>query len=173
MDSNLTYILLNPNGRLAPASFWRGYILLIAVYLVLLTIQIHGGDFLLQVAGMFSLMLIWPYLCVFGKRLHDAGQSAWWCVPAFLGMSAVGLIAKSIVMVVMYGEEIIEMVDTSGALQLDPELAEAVRRGIFLPSALIDLAVAIGAGYILAHLRSDRQDNQYGPTTLPNGAASD
>lgn len=170
---DLTVILLNPNGRLFPGMFWRGYILLIAVYLVLLTIQIHGGTFLMQVAGMFSLLLIWPFLCVTGKRLHDAGQSAWWSALVFFGMVVVSLVAKSIVMLIMFGEKILALIDKDGAMQPNPELEEAVRLGIFLPAALIDMAVAVGAGFVLANLRSDRRENQYGPPPLSNDAPPD
>ncbi len=170
---DLTNTLFNPNGRLSPAMFWRGYILLIAVYLVFLTIEIHGGSLLGMIAGSMMLLLVWPYLCVFGKRLHDAGKSAWWSAPIFVGIVTVGLVAKSIILLMMMGEEVMAAVDTNGALHVDPELAEMVRLKIFLPAALIDLAAGLGAGFILANLRSDRRENQYGPPTLPNGSGQD
>ncbi|MEE9381148.1 MAG: DUF805 domain-containing protein [Hyphomonadaceae bacterium] len=170
---DLTNTLFNPNGRLSPGMYWRGYIYLIAVYMVFQTIQVHGGSLLMQVAAMLGLMMIWPFIALTGKRLHDSGRSAWWVVPIIFGMMFVGLVVKSIILMMMISPDDLATIQSRGPLEIDLEMAERVRRMIFLPGALVDLAVAVGAGYLLAGLLSDRRANQYGPSPLSNDGAED
>jgi uncharacterized membrane protein YhaH (DUF805 family) len=67
---NYQGLLLNPNGRIGQREFWIGVLIIIAGNLV--------AGFVPLVGLLLSLALIYVGVCVYGKRLHDAGRSAWW-----------------------------------------------------------------------------------------------
>jgi hypothetical protein len=88
-------------------------------------------------------------------------------------MMMVALVAKSIILMMMISPDDLAAIQSRGPLEIDLEMAERVRRMIFLPGALVDLAVAVGAGYLLAGMLSDRRTNKYGPSPLSNDGAED
>ena len=82
---DLQYVLLNPNGRIAQREFWIGVGLLICGNVVSGIIPALGG--------LIWLFLIYVGVCVYGKRLHDTGRSAWlhlvpWAIT--LALTSVG-----------------------------------------------------------------------------------
>ena len=66
---DMQYVLLNPNGRIAPRDFWIGVLILIGGNILLTPIPVIGG--------LVWLLLVYVGICVYGKRLHDTGRSAW------------------------------------------------------------------------------------------------
>ena len=70
---DISRVLLSPKGRIGPRDFLRGLILLTGAGLIIqvLTVVASIGAAILQYP------MLWAYFCVFGKRLHDAGQTAW------------------------------------------------------------------------------------------------
>lgn len=62
------FLLFNPNGRIGPRDYWIGVAIIIGGNLL--------ADVLPVLGGLLWLLLIWVGLCVYGKRLHDAGRSA-------------------------------------------------------------------------------------------------
>lgn len=82
---DLQYVLLNPNGRIAQREFWIGVGLLICGNVLSGMIPALGG--------LIWLFLIYVGVCVYGKRLHDTGRSAWlhlvpWAIT--LALTSVG-----------------------------------------------------------------------------------
>lgn len=66
---NMGHVLFSPNGRIGQQDFWIGVLIIV------------GGNI---VAGALPLIgfivwlgMIWVGVAVYGKRLHDAGKSAW------------------------------------------------------------------------------------------------
>ncbi|TGY89701.1 DUF805 domain-containing protein [Marinicauda algicola] len=80
---NIGQVLFNPNGRIGQQEYWIGILIIIAGNIVAGFIPILGF--------IISLGLIYVGVCVYGKRLHDAGKSAWihavpWAVSIVLGV---------------------------------------------------------------------------------------
>lgn len=61
------YIFFKPSGRLGKKAYWQGLGLMAAVLL--------PTTFII---GFLSwILLFYPSICLYGKRLHDAGKSVW------------------------------------------------------------------------------------------------
>jgi uncharacterized membrane protein YhaH (DUF805 family) len=80
---NLGHVLFSPNGRIGQQEYWIGILILVGSNVFLTWIPLLG-------------MLIWAALiymgiCIYGKRLHDIGKSAWvhglvWAIQLAIGM---------------------------------------------------------------------------------------
>ena len=69
MQVDWQYLLMNPNGRISQRDYWIGVLVLVVGNVLAGMIPLLGG--------LLWLFLIWVGLCVYGKRLHDFGRSAW------------------------------------------------------------------------------------------------
>jgi uncharacterized membrane protein YhaH (DUF805 family) len=73
------FLFLSGEGRIGQRDFWLSALVLIGVTILGALIP-----FLLPLVG---LLLLWPWICVFTKRLHDFGKSGWLqVVPLGVGM---------------------------------------------------------------------------------------
>lgn len=98
---DMQYVLLNPNGRIAPREFWIGVLILVAGNVL--------AGVLPAVGGLLWLFLIYVGVCVYGKRLHDAGRSAWLHIVPWgitLVISAIGglILGGAILSAVLAGD---------------------------------------------------------------------
>jgi uncharacterized membrane protein YhaH (DUF805 family) len=111
MISTFTWFLLSSNGRSSRQEFWLGYFGLIAVLGFLirtlpnLVLYKHTGrlwyrdelDLALRWPAIAAVLIVgWPLIAVFVKRLHDLNVSGWWMVavlalPPFSKMTGVSL----------------------------------------------------------------------------------
>jgi uncharacterized membrane protein YhaH (DUF805 family) len=100
---DMQYVLLNPNGRIAPRDFWIGVLILI------------GGNIMAgvlpAVGGLLWLFLIYVGVCVYGKRLHDTGRSAWlhvipWGITLVLTTIGGMLVGGAILSAVLAGDDV-------------------------------------------------------------------
>lgn len=87
---NMVHVLFDPNGRITPRAFWIGVALIIGANIVSNLIPVLGR--------LIWLGLIYVGVCVYGKRLHDAGRSAWlhaipWAVWLALNIAGGVLVA--------------------------------------------------------------------------------
>lgn len=163
-------LLCNPNGRIGRRDFWRGVILLVGAMIVLQVGGIYGGGALMAVFGLLTWLMPYFYLCVFGKRFHDSGRTAWFYLLAlvayfvlsgFLSYGLTHIFASSSLAL----QEEMEMLMRQGqwvdAIAYGPEIAKQQ----MIPT-LLSLFAANGLiGYVVARLRSDPYENQYGPPT--------
>jgi uncharacterized membrane protein YhaH (DUF805 family) len=62
-------LLISPKGRIGRRSFWVGFAIVIVLSLVLGALG--------PVGRLTAFLLIWPQICVHGKRLHDMNRTAW------------------------------------------------------------------------------------------------
>ncbi|TRO96783.1 DUF805 domain-containing protein [Glycocaulis profundi] len=144
---NIVNLLFVPNGRIAAGPFWIGVAILIAVNLVSQFIPILGF--------VLSLLMVYVGVCVYGKRLHDAGKSAWlhvipWIVSLIVMFVSIGMVTGEIIAATEAGEE----PDLTVLFAANPAAA-----GVFAFSLLIWLGWTVWVGT----LKSDPAANRHGP----------
>jgi hypothetical protein len=72
--------MLNPQGRLDPVTFRNAAMILIAIGAIFSLLPVVQPA--LTMLSFLSLVLIYPWIVIWVKRLHDAGKSGW----MFLGV---------------------------------------------------------------------------------------
>jgi uncharacterized membrane protein YhaH (DUF805 family) len=147
-------VLFKPNGRIGSGQFWAGWGALVAAnvisnFIPILNILLYFG-------------LIYVGVCVYGKRLHDMGRSAWlvaipWGIGLVLGIVGLFLSAPGIMELSQGDQQALEN-PVVAMSAMGPYLA-FVGIGMCLWLAL---TVWVGTG------KTDPNDNQYGPG--PNGS---
>ena len=164
-------LLFSPNGRIGVRDFWRGAILLTGFWIVAQVLITYGGAFLGLMLGMLTWASVYCYLCVYGKRLHDSGRSAWYFVfflAAFVFIS--GIVADIFIRLLV-----------PEALEIRGEMEYLMRRGEWMeamttygpklsqmtlvPQMLSLLAANAILAYVGARLRSDPNANAHGEPT--------
>lgn len=81
---DLVHILFNPNGRIGRKSFWIGWAISLVAGIVLGMIPVIGM--------LIGLANIYVGVCVYGKRLHDMGKTAWLYGGLLIAMMGIGII---------------------------------------------------------------------------------
>ena len=103
-------ILFNPNGRIRASEFWRGVIVLVGLQILLyLGIAYVSPWFILLYMPLF-----YPYLCVYGKRLHDSSKTAW----IFLGFLVASIILGEILGNLLSGFSNIDQAAVSAQMEI-------------------------------------------------------
>ncbi|NQY41364.1 MAG: DUF805 domain-containing protein [Henriciella sp.] len=167
-------LLFNPNGRIARTRFLQGMVVLTVASVLV----VAGSTMVSNMVGFINLLLIFPYICVFGKRLHDAGTTAWWVIGLWLG----SMLAAFILGLVFGG-----FFMTSEMVEIQEEMSERLAAGDFagfmqgteiLSDKMLPLNIltTIGSNLILAlvvgALKTEPRENKHGPvpgTTGPSG----
>ncbi|MEL6324344.1 MAG: DUF805 domain-containing protein [Pseudomonadota bacterium] len=170
-------ILFNPNGRINASEFWRGLIVLIAASIVLNVASVYGPIALSLILGLVSLLFIYPYICLFGKRLHDANRSAWWFLAFLAGAIIASFIGGFLMQSVIPGQaeftEEIEELSQSGDFNAVLELTREQSRSLMIPSIISSTVISLIIGWFAARLPSEPGPNQYGPPTDGSALADD
>ncbi len=158
-------LLFNPQGRILRNRFWQGLVML-TVASVLVT---AGSAMVSSAVGFVSLLLVYPYICVYGKRLHDAGTTAWWVIAIWLG---------SVVLSFIFGLVAGPFFTTAEDVQIQQEMAERMAAGDLtgmmegaeilskrmLPLNLIaTVGVNVILGLIIGSLPTQQSENKHGP----------
>ena len=91
---NWQYALFDLHGRISQATYWRCVLILFAGNVILPMIPVLGW--------IASVVMIWCGVAIYGKRLHDAGKSAWlhaapWGINIALMIAAFMLFGAGIV----------------------------------------------------------------------------
>lgn len=175
------FLFLEPQGRLAPTPFARGLVLLTGVFMIITVLSAVVSPSL----GPLQVVLIFPYICLFGKRLHDAGLSAWLWLAFLLGYGLVNLVATSAffpvlspqayamqaevqtitVEVLKGGISPIQLEAYTERMQLFTRLSAVTSvASLLLSSALV--------GFAAYRMRSDPKPNRHGPPTLGGPAST-
>lgn len=175
---SLMQILFSPKGRIGPGAFWRGLIVLIGVGVVLTVGGAYGPGPVQMIAGLLSIAIIYPYICVFGKRLHDSGKSAWLWILFAIGYIIVNQILVMILLPFFPGmPEVIAETEARSAelmesgdfsLTLFMELMTDQAQKTLVPSIVLSVLASLITGFFAARLFSYPETNQYGPP--PGGA---
>lgn len=163
---SLASILFSPAGRIGPGNFWRGYIIILAVSLVIQVINVLMGPSALSMPlGLVSLVLYWCTIAVFVKRLHDTGATGWWVVAIAGGWTLVMLVGVAIILGIFAGDVMSTAMQDESYAQ-SPQFMRDMQDAIFVPGTALGLVINIALGFIMANLRSDPNTNPYGPPTV-------
>jgi len=167
---SLSTVLFNPNGRIGPRDFWRGVIVLVAAMIVFQVASVYGGTLLGGLLGVITVAMPYPYLCVYGKRLHDAGRSAWFFLLFLLGYVMFDGLFQYIALPVLSPEAadlrkemtmLLEQGQFADAFAYGPQIARES-----LLTALISLFIVNAVlGWLAARLPSEQGTNAHGPPT--------
>ncbi|MDJ0922657.1 MAG: DUF805 domain-containing protein [Henriciella sp.] len=158
-------LLFNPQGRIDRNRFWQGM-----VVLTVCTVLVSAGYRMVAVPLVFlHFVLVYPYICVIGKRLHDAGFSAGLVVLVWIGAMIANQFVSGILGAFLISEETMAAYEAVvGHLErneIDPAmegmvivlrdtLSTAIAAGI-VTNAIV--AMAVGA------FPSQPRDNKHGP----------
>lgn len=169
------FLFLEPQGRLAPKPFARGLVVLTAIFMVITVLSAVVSPGL----GILQYAMVFPYVCLFGKRLHDAGMTAWLWLAFLAGFGVVNLILSPILLPLLSPQafeiqlEIQKMMEADGFTVAFESLAERAPEYARLSAVTSVAALLIASavtGFAAYRLRSDPKTNRHGPPTL-NGPA--
>ncbi len=165
-------LLFSPSGRINPADFMRGVIILIIISAVLTLLPLISPA--LGMLGMLGIVMIWCWIVLFVKRFHDAGKSGWMTVAVVVVMVVLSMIMSSVITSTfaedMQAEiqkaamEAAESGDIGSIFKGSMEAGQAMAKKIAIPSAIgsaiLSYAIAWGVNKFFPH---DPEENQYGP----------
>lgn len=155
-------LLFSPKGRIGPSDLWKGLIILLILQVLITVISAFSPMALTMLLGIVSIALLYPFVCVLGKRLHDNGKSAWWVILVIVAYLVVSWILTFLLLSVFGLNPM-----TAGA---NPEAMAAYRQSSLLPSILGAIVMTAILGFIMATLKSEPGTNKYGPP--PGGDTS-
>lgn len=140
-------LFLDAKGRIGKKDFWIGFLILFVTGIILSFLPIIG-----QIAG---LLLIYPNVCVFSKRLHDFGKTGWLAAVPFV----IGLVA-GIAVAVTGGAALL-----SGGAGMEADALAAVgSAGLVM---LLAFVAYIGFVLWVGLSKGDEGTNQYGSPRNP------
>lgn len=149
---NLGHALFGLNGRIGQQDFWIGVLIIVGGNII--------AGFIPLLGFLIWLALIWVGIAVYGKRLHDAGRSAWLhVIPWALGMV---LFVIGILMIVAAGVTAGLMSD-GGDLSSEQVIALITGGGggiaVMSASSLVWLIYTVWVGV----MKGDPEANAHGP----------
>lgn len=161
------FVFFNPEGRTAPNLFGQGFIILTGVCMI---VQI-AAVLVSPAFGMLQYALVFPYLCVFAKRLHDAGHSAWWYVAFLVGYMVLNMIFGAITLPILSPaafamqaefQAILQQEGVTRMLEVMAERAQELQRLSVVSSIASFLLSSAVLGFIAMRLKQDVSPNKYG-----------
>jgi uncharacterized membrane protein YhaH (DUF805 family) len=154
---NWQNLFLSANGRIGQKDFWIGFLIVFVASIILGLIPILG-----QIAG---LLLIYPTVCLYSKRLHDFGKTGWLAALPY----AVGAVIM-LIMLLAGGAAFFGMASGS-AVEAGGAMAAVGMIGLL---AVLFFLAWLGFTLWVGLSKGDPAANQYGPppASLIGGAAT-
>lgn len=156
----------NLNGRLDGKSFLTAFLVLFAAGIALQLVS----AFVSPLIGLVGLVLIWCNIAVFGKRLHDAGYTAWLVIAIFIVFAIISSIVGLVVTPIMAPEAVeaqkrlteLQMSGQIGFAEAMHHTAEISRMQLSasIVTSIISSLIIGGAMYMLP---TQKADNKHGP----------
>lgn len=161
-------VLFNPSGRIQANQFWQGVIVIVAYIIVVNVLGGYLPAIIGMILGISMYLLPYPYLCVYGKRLHDNGKTAWLFLIMFL-IFIIGIlfVVSSTPGFSEFTARYMELAaeqDQEGLEALIGELSEGeMANAIGMRALLYLVGINLLFGFLLARLHSDPHTNKHGP----------
>ena len=158
-------LLFNPNGRVARTRFLQGMVVLTVASVLV----VAGSTMVSSSVGFLNLLLIFPYICVFGKRLHDAGTTAWWVLVIWLGSMFVAFVLGLVFGGFFMTPEMIEIQEEMSERLAAGDFAGFMQGTEILSDKMLPLNIltTIGSNFVLAvvvgALKTEPRENKHGP----------
>lgn len=166
-------LLFNPNGRIARNRFWQGLVVL-TVASILVAAAITA---IAEMISLLNYVLIYCYICVFGKRLHDSGRSAWWVIAIGIGVIVLQTIMSVIFLFMIWPgfmseeqklvwAEVLKLAETGNSAEMSrgiQYLFEISSNTLQRTQMVLTVVTNLIFGYWVGSLRTVSGDNQYGP----------
>ncbi|MDO1558121.1 DUF805 domain-containing protein [Brevundimonas sp. 2R-24] len=146
MDFKTLY--LSADGRIGQKDFWLGWLILLVAGIVLGMIPVIGM--------IVSILLIWPNIAVYAKRLHDFGKSAWLVLIPFV-VNVIGLF--------LMGGAIFAAVGGAAMTGTDEAAATAAMAGAGSAGLIGLVLFVVNIGFLLwvGLSKGDPGENRFGP----------
>lgn len=164
------FLFLEPQGRIAPNPFARGFILLTGAMMIITLLSAVASPGL----GILQYTLVFPYLCLFGKRLHDAGLSAWLWLGFLAGFGFLSMVFSMMFLPILSPaafavqaemQKLMEAEGLNAAFEaLSVRAPEYARLAAVTTIASFLIASGL-TGYAAYRMRSDPNPNRHGPPT--------
>jgi uncharacterized membrane protein YhaH (DUF805 family) len=144
-----TTLFLNANGRIGPKDFWIGFAILFVIDIILRYIPVLGP--------VLTLVLLYPWVCVYAKRLHDFGKSGWLVAIPIAALFVLGMIGA--------------VIGGAGMIAANSSPAGVAAASAFAGLGIMALMVGLGALFWIAFAlwvglsKRDPLPNRYGPPT--------
>ncbi len=153
---NIGHVLFSPNGRIGQQDFWIGLLIIVGGNIVAGVLPIIG--FLLW------FVLIWMGVAVYGKRLHDAGKSAWLHVIPW----AITILSFIVGLTMMIAAGVSAGLMSDGG-DLSPEQLTALISGGGGGLAVMSISTLVWIGYTIwvGVMKGDPGPNAHG--AIPGG----
>ncbi len=161
-------VLFNPNGRIPSGPFWTGILILIAVNAAISAASAYVNPMI----GIIGIVLLYPFICVYVKRFHDAGKSGWLVLLVILAYIILGFIGGMVLSFTLGGDltaQVMEAAQSGDQAQIQA-LQMQMTQTLLIPSIILNAVIALGVAFVVANLRSDPETNKYGPPTTPAAA---
>ncbi|WP_440957279.1 DUF805 domain-containing protein [Oceanicaulis sp. LC35] len=170
---SLVASMFSANGRMAPADFQKAGLILVAITFVLGLSPLILPVAVTLLVSVISLVLIYPWVCIWSQRLHDAGKSGWLFLAILVAWLVVGYVGSQTVSSIFAGEatRMVANAMETGNPDAMMQASEAASKATALPGSVMNALIAIGfifAGNAI--LKQDPQENRYGPVPGAEGA---
>jgi len=160
-------LLLSPYGRINSAAFYRGGFILILISVAISLLNLLSSQ-VGQILSIISYALIYPWVVIWIKRLHNGGKSGWMFLVYMLLYFFVAMVGFGIALSMFGGGEFMQMVTdqvegkiTQAEMQVQ---AEIWARTYTAPMLLASIGTSVLTMYIGDKtIPMDPGENQYGP----------
>ena len=156
---SMTTTMLDPKGRLGPTGFRNAALILIVAGTVLSVLSVLSPA--LMLLSFVSLALIYPWVVIWSKRLHDAGKSGWMFLLVLV-LYLIATFAVSYFIGQQFAPPTEPNADFEQMMAAMTQAAQATAIPSAVASVVISLAFVFGAN---ALLKSDAGPNAYGPAS--------
>ena len=154
---SMTTTMLDPKGRLGPSGFRNAALILIVAGTILSILSVLNPA--LMLLSFVSLALIYPWVVIWSKRLHDAGKSGWMFLLVLV-LYLVATFTASYFIGQQFGPPVDPNADFQQMMAAMTEAAQATAIPTTIASIVISLAFVFAGN---ALLKSDPGPNAYGP----------